>query len=95
MTSQNLSPVPGDQPTNEYQNTSVSKQPHFKETAAPVYPMNISNKNITMRLFMDFETSNEITTLKNTALRDSQENNTRGTLFLYCTSVEYLLNYLR
>ena len=89
MTSQNLSPIPGDQRTSEYQNTSVLKQTHFEETAAPVYLKNISTKNINMRLFMDFETSNEITTLKNTALRDSQENNTRGKLFLYCTSVEY------
>ena len=95
MTSQNLSPIPGDQPTSEYQNTSVSKETHFKETAAPVYLKNISTKNINMRLFMDFETSNEIMTPRNTALRNAQENNTRGTLFLYCTSVEYLLNYLR
>ena len=91
MTSQNLVPIPGDQPTSEYRNTSISKQTHFKETAAPVYPNNISTKNINMRLFMDFETSNEITTPRNTALRDTPENNTRGTLFLYCTSVEYLL----
>ena len=89
MMSQNLSPIPGDQRTSEYQNTSVLKQTHFEETAAPVYLKNISTKNINMRLFMDFETSNEITTLKNTALRDSQENNTRGKLFLYCISVEY------
>ena len=91
MTSQNLSPIPGDQPNSEYQSTSVSKETHFKETAAPVYLKNTSTKNINMRLFMDFETSNEITTVKNTALRDSQENNTRGKLFLYCTSVELLL----
>ena len=90
MTSQNLLPVPGDQRTSEYQNTSVSKQTHFKETAAPVYLKNISTKNINMRLSMDFETSNEITTLRNTAFRDAQENNTRGTLFSYCISVEYL-----
>ena len=83
MTSQNLSPIPGDQSTSEYQNTSVSKQTHFKETTAPVYLKNISTKNINLRLFMDLETSNEITTLKNTALRDTQENNTRGTLFLH------------
>ena len=87
----NLVPILGDQPTSEYRNTSISKQTHFKETAAPVYPNNISTKNINLRLFMDFETSNEITTPRNTALRDTPENNTRGTLFLYCTSVEYLL----
>ena len=91
MTSQNLSPIPDDQPTIEYQNTSVSQQTHFKETAAPVYLKNISTNNNNMRLSMDFETSNEITTLTNTALRDSLENNTIGTLFFYCTSVEYLL----
>ena len=89
MTSKNLVPIPGDQPTSEYQNTSVSKETHFKETAAPVYLKNISTKNINMRLFMDFETSNEIMSPGNSALRNAQENNTRGTLFLYCTSVEY------
>ena len=89
MTSPNLMPIPGDQPTSEYQNTSVTKQTHFKETADPVYLKNISTKNINMRLFMDFETSNEITTLSNTALRYSLKNNTRGRLFLYCTSVKY------
>ena len=91
MTSPNSMPIPGDQPTSEYQNTSVSKQYHFKETAAPVYLKNTSTNNINMRLFMDFENSNEITTLRNTALRDTQENNTRGTLFLYCTSREYFI----
>ena len=95
MTSQNSLPITGDQPTSDYQNTSVSKQTHFEETAAPVYLKNISTKNINMRLFMDFEISNEITTLRNTVLRDSQENNTRGTLFLYCTSAEYFTNYIR
>ena len=85
----NLVPILGDQPTSEYRNTSISKQTHFKETAAPVYPNNISTKNINMRLFMDFETSNEIMTPRNTALKNAQENKTIGTLFLYCTSVEY------
>ena len=85
MTSQNSLPVPGDQRTSEYQNTSVSKQTHFKETAAPVYLDNLSTKNISI----DFETSNEIMTPRNTALRNARENNTIGTLFLYCTSVEY------
>ena len=83
MTTPNLMPIPGDQPTREYPNTSVSKHPHFKETAAPVYLKNISTKNINMRLSMGLETSNEIMTPRNTALRDSQENNTRGKLFLY------------
>ena len=91
MTSQNLSPIPGDQPTSEYRITAVLKETHFKETAAPVYLKNISTKNINMRLSMGFETSNEIMTPRNTALRNAQENNTRGTLFLYfyILSVEY------